>query len=481
MTKPNAYFPASALPNFQELSAATDTDPLGIVGSITQRGDVTLTSGYAGSGATTVSVSGGFAAWPAYGLFQNLTTGEQIAFIRTNNNDLNVLAAGRALNGTSPAAGNVGHVIRFIEKRALGRTMNQIIAELTAHDEFLRSGIGLNLVANGGAEFFQRGGISGAVSMTNAVYNAPDRFFSLVQGAGPTIQQQAAPSGFTGTHAMRIVSGGTTNRGGICQALEFRDVKRFRSWPVTASVRVRAFKNAGSGSINVRWAVLEWTGTADAPTKSLVNSWASGTYTPGNFFINTSYNVLAVGSAAVAHNTVSKITVDATPGASANNLVLMVWLQDVPAHASDYIEVGDVALNPGRVAPPLWTPRALDERPHCLRYCYVFESSNLNDYPGWVGVAVSNNYLVGMLSLPAQMRTRPAITITPGDWNGYDGTTAAALGTVSIPGTANTLVNPNAIRIDLQPASGTPWVAGRAALWQSNAAAPRRFILEAEL
>jgi hypothetical protein len=46
-----------------------------------------------------------------------------------------------------------------------------------------------NLLINGGFDFFQIGGISAPVVMVDGAYNGLDRWYSLVQGSGPTMQQ----------------------------------------------------------------------------------------------------------------------------------------------------------------------------------------------------------------------------------------------------------------------------------------------------
>jgi len=230
--------------------------------------------------------------------------------------------------------------------------------------DFSNTLLGGNDFVNSGAELFQRGGISVAVAMTDAVYNGPDRIYSLVQGANATIQQVSVPTGlssgsFYARKAIRLVAGGTTNRFGIASALKAEDSIPMRGRSKTFSFTVAASKNAGSGSINVRYAILEWTGTADSVTKDVVNNWASTTYTGGNFFVSTTTNVLATGVTAITHNTAQSISLNATIGASCNNIILMIWHQDVPAHASDRIDISEFGFWLGSYAPSIWVRRPL--------------------------------------------------------------------------------------------------------------------------
>lgn len=274
---------------------------------------------------------------------------------------------------------------------------------------------------NTGAEIFQRGAISAAVAMTDAVYNGPDRVYSLVQGANATIQQVDVPTGlasgsFNARKAIRLVAGGTTNRFGIASVFEARYSVPSRGRSKTFSFKVAASKNAGSGSINVRYAILEWTGTADTVTKDVVSNWASGTFTGGNFFASTTLNVLATGVTAITHNTSQQISISATIGASCNNIIVFTWHQDVPAHASDRIDVSEFGLWLGTYAPTVWVPRMIQQDlALCQRYyCKTYDQGTA---PGAAGVYAGSLQCISVdaaadsctfnWKFPVNMRTVP--------------------------------------------------------------------------
>ena len=339
---------------------------------------------------------------------------------------------------------------------------------------------------NTGSEIFQRGAISGAVAMTDAAYNGPDRVYSLVQGANATIRQVNVPTGlasgaFNARKAIRLVAGGTTNRFGIASVFEAWYSVPSRGRSKTFSFKVAASKNAGSGSINVRYAILEWTGTADSVTKDVVNNWASSTFTGGNFFVSSNVNVLATGVTAITHNTSQQISVSATVGLSCNNLIVMVWHQDVPAHASDRIDISEFGLWLVTYAPTVWVPRLMQqELALCQRYCFVAESSNANDYAVLaIGTVTATNNAQGMISFPVPMRTTPALTVTASQWSGFDGVNVAALTVFTRQAANSTNVSPVVAHFDWQQA-GVTWTVGRAFRIFSNAAG-NKIILDAEL
>jgi len=303
----------------------------------------------------------------------------------------------------------------------------------------------------GDMRYWQLGGVSSAVTLVNDTHQSADRWNSLIQGTGPTFQRQSASTGFTSQYVGRLTSGGTTNRGGLSHMLRADETICRRGQALKFSIRVRANKNAGSGSIDVRYAVLEWTGTANAIVSDVVNSWTSSTYTAGNFFKSTTMNVLATGMTSFAHNTAAQATLDVNVGASANNLIAFFWLEDVPAHASDYIDVGEVGLYPGNVAPVTWRdPDAGESLRRCQKHvCKTFNidvtpADNLNTYSGVLAATASGTVLNTNWNFPVTLwktlvspntadqgilTYNPATGGTAGNWRDGLDTSSATAGT----------------------------------------------------
>lgn len=228
-------------------------------------------------------------------------------------------------------------------------------------------GTGANLLINGGFDFFQRvGAAAAAKAMTDDAYNAPDRWYSLIQGANATIQQEAGIG--TSKFSCKLVAGGTTNRYGIAQITESSNSIPFRGRTVIAQVKLKPVNNAGSGTRDYRIAILEWTGTADAVTSEIVADWTSGTFTTAGFFASTTLTLVATAAVTATHNTETALTVSGTVSASCNNLIVFIWTEDVPAHASDYVLLGEAGLYDGSTA-QAWQPRPIAQELNlCLRY-----------------------------------------------------------------------------------------------------------------
>jgi hypothetical protein len=187
---------------------------------------------------------------------------------------------------------------------------------------------------------------------------------------------------------------------------------------------VRPTLNAGSGTCDIRLALLEWTGTADAVTSEVVGDWTSGTYTTGSFFASTTLALIGTTQTAVAHNTFATLTLNGYVSSSANNLIFFVWHEDAPAHAADFIEVTEAGVYPG------WTPQEWHIRPNerqlCERFCYRLEPSNFNGNFLMYAHRASTNRIDGFLHFPT-MRAIPTFSHPITTW-----TTGLTTGTAEI-------------------------------------------------
>lgn len=225
-----------------------------------------------------------------------------------------------------------------------------------------------NILLNGSASVFQRPATpTTVVNMTDDVYNAPDCFYSLVQGAGATINQQDGIVGKS-RKAIKLVAGGTTNRYGIAQIVESANSIPMRGRDIIAQCVIKPVNNAGSGTRDYRIAILEWTGTVDAVTSELVADWTSGTFTTAGFFASTSKTLVGTASFTITHNTETVIYVTGTVSSNCNNLIYFVWVEDVPTHASDYALLAELGLYPGNEV-QVWTPPPMGyEQLACERF-----------------------------------------------------------------------------------------------------------------
>lgn len=220
-----------------------------------------------------------------------------------------------------------------------------------------------NRLINGGFAINQRL----VASNTDDTY-CLDQWYVLTQTGAVAASQLTNPE--TGApYGVRLTqSQASAQRMGLAQIVESAHCRDLRSVISTLAGRVRL-----STSDNIRYAVLEWTGTADAVTSDVVNNWTSTTYTAGNFFNSTTLNVLAVGQIGATANTWRDLTaLNATLGASANNAIVMVWTENAVAQ-NVTLDLNRVQWEPGSVA------TVFEARPLCLEldlcewyYCKSF-------------------------------------------------------------------------------------------------------------
>jgi hypothetical protein len=147
-----------------------------------------------------------------------------------------------------------------------------------------------------------------------------DRHYALTQTAAitPSILSDVAnglPS------MMRLTqSQATAQRMGNAQIFEAAISKPLRGLSVTLGGRTRS-----SIAQTIRYAVLEWTGTADAVTSDVVNNWTATVFTPGNFFLASNLVLAAAGSVALSANAITNWSVVAPISGACNNIIVLYW------------------------------------------------------------------------------------------------------------------------------------------------------------
>lgn len=214
-----------------------------------------------------------------------------------------------------------------------------------------------NVLINGGMQINKRA----AATNADDTY-AHDRWYILTQTDTVAVTNQTLiENGWT--HAMRITqSQATAQRFGVAQIVESLNCRHLRGSAVTLSARVRC-----SASTTLRYAIIEWTGTADTVTSDFVNDWTSATFTAGNFFTSTSTTVTGTGSTALTANTAATVNLTATLGSSGNNVVVMFWTDSTQAQNVTF-DIGKVQLEPGSKATPFERRPQATESMLCLRY-----------------------------------------------------------------------------------------------------------------
>ena len=184
---------------------------------------------------------------------------------------------------------------------------------------------------------------SGAAAITDGTY-AFDQWLGLTQTAGITASQVTNAENGT-PYMMRLSqANAAAQRMGLIQWLERENCIDLRGQQITLSARVRM-----SASTTLRYAIVEWTGTADTITKDIVLDWTSGTFTAGNFFTSISTAVTATGSLALTANTPANISLTGIIGSSANNVAVFFWTDSTQAQNVTF-DIGKVQLEVGTFA-----------------------------------------------------------------------------------------------------------------------------------
>lgn len=272
-----------------------------------------------------------------------------------------------------------------------------------------------NHLLNSSFRTFGHSYTTGGISITDGAYSGPTAWYFLASNTTCSIGQG---TGIGNSASSIIITNGSasTRRVGTAQAVEYYDcINNLRGKQVTFQV---ACKRSSTG--NVRVAILEWTGTANAPTKDIVNDWTSSTFTTGNFFISTSYSVLGVSSAVSVGTSATNVNVTATVGSSANNIIVFAWTDDLVA-ASGTFEVSEAQLVKGAY------PAVYEIQPYpieivlCDYRCRMhWSDANQTDaILGW-GHGASTTVAVCQVPLGHPMRVVPSLSYTAADWQVAD-------------------------------------------------------------
>lgn len=257
--------------------------------------------------------------------------------------------------------------------------------------------------------------ITSPVTITDGAYSGPTGWFFLTQNTSVEITSGSGLS--NSSHSVIITNqNASSRRAGTSQFVEYYDTLSLRGKTVTFSIKAKC-----SNAKNVRAALINWTGTANAPTKDVVNDWASTTYTEGNFFISSgSLDIIAVSSAVSVGTSATEITVTGAVGASTTNLQVIVWTEDALAE-DQTIELSEAMLVKGSYSVEFDAPYYPQEMIDCEYRCRTVASdaSQTDAIIGW-GHGASTTVAVCQVPLGHGMRVVPSLTYTAADWQVAD-------------------------------------------------------------
>lgn len=165
----------------------------------------------------------------------------------------------------------------------------------------------------------------GATTLSDKSYGH-DQWFALVQTASVAKSTQSNVADGVPTMMRLTQSQASAQRMGYAQTILGSDAVRLRGHTITFGGKIRC-----SSSQAIRVAIVEWTGTIDAPNRDVVNDWTNGTFTTGNFFTSTTTTVAGVAAVTPAAATLTDISVTATISGSANNITFFCWTEGTAA------------------------------------------------------------------------------------------------------------------------------------------------------
>ncbi len=213
-----------------------------------------------------------------------------------------------------------------------------------------------NRIINGGFQINQRR----LTSVADDDY-CLDRWYALTETGNVTVAQQTDQENGTPFNIRLTQPDVSAKQIGLAQIIEAANCKDLRGKSAALKLRVR---NSDGGQIN--YAIIEWSGTADAVTSDIISAWAGAPTYIG------SVTERAKGTVTPAANTWTDVTaITGTINAASNNLIVFVWSNaDMAQNAT--IDLARVQLEEGATASSFEARAVSVELAFCQRY---FEKS----------------------------------------------------------------------------------------------------------
>lgn len=322
-----------------------------------------------------------------------------------------------------------------------------------------------NILLNADGRVFQR--LSG-LSCTDNTYGG-DRWKALVQTGAVAFAFGTGLGGLP-TYLQLTQSQASAQRMGSAQIVHPALARLEQNQEVTLTFDYR-LSSAGT----VRIALLEYVGAPFFASGDFVLDWTSGTYTAGNFFVASDYNVLAVqDSTPVDGTTTTTVSVTATCGASTKSLVAFIWTED--EEAQNVTLRWRAQLERGGVATSFICRDPATEYLSCTRYSYVLRARNaLSQLVA--GYADSTTLAKFPILIPGgeQVVASTVVVSAAGDWAvGIQGNTR-----VEATNVAGATLTTGMVRLDVTVASGL--TAGDAVVLQGDNTTNATIVIGADI
>lgn len=247
-----------------------------------------------------------------------------------------------------------------------------------------------NAIINGAGAVNQRQ----ATTAADDTY-AHDRHYALTQTAAIGVSTLTAPADGIAAMIRLTQTQVTAQRFGYAQIVEAVETYGKRGKLVTLGGKLR-YSNAAP----VRYAILEWTGTADAVTSDVVNSWTNGTFTAGQFFNSTTLTVRQVGTITPTAAVITDWSTSAIIGTSANNIIVFYWTEGTAAQGSTLDQRWYLVDGGAGDSDPFSARQHQQELALCQRYYFEMRYVNCGGY--------ANGNLGSTQQFPVEMRVTPS-------------------------------------------------------------------------
>jgi len=278
-----------------------------------------------------------------------------------------------------------------------------------------------NELANGDASIWQRGTSFDSTGTPNNDDDTvlADRWILLSDGNDIVdVEQETSTIPASSRAAFRFEIATANAKFGWLQILENENSRPLIGTPLRLSFAARV---SGSPITKIKGAVVEWVGTADAPTTDLVAAWNGDEVTPTlvtNWSFSSTPATLADLTSSYQTYQIENITV----GSSATNVGVFLWMDSIDGSnptVGDQLLVSNVQLERGDFATPFASRSIQEELALCERYFTktfnqgVAPSDSTGDDQGLVSaisVGTGPGDVTEMWEFPVIMRVPPTVT-----------------------------------------------------------------------
>jgi hypothetical protein len=244
-----------------------------------------------------------------------------------------------------------------------------------------------------------------------------DRWYALSDGNIMEAQRQSVHSeGRDQVLAVSTSGAGAeaSKKYGIAQIIEAANCIDLVGKTVTLSFDARLY--GGSNPVELKAAVIAWSGTADTVTSDIISSWNAVTTTPTLIANATFENTPAAVSLSGSWQNFS-LTCDVDTSGT-ENLIVFIWADNPPSSGPEYFYITNVQLEAGSAATPFERPILSDQLARCQRYYEVLRYNSDTYAAISTFFSASNYYHYWYFKVEKFKAPTISSTLVTGSWAG---------------------------------------------------------------